>query len=200
MALEGADGPGEALSDLDIIAGVFTRLRALYAKDGGAFPEPVLGLSWPYRIANQPNPEELTMEMSGKALADVTDLKDPAKVLAKAGEQLSGFAQLRDDGTTASGNWIYCGMWSQAGNLTARRDPSDPTGLGQSHNWGFSWPANRRILYNRASCDAAGKPWDASRAVIKWDGAKWTGNDIPDMRPDAKPEEGVMPFIMNQEG
>lgn len=140
------------------------------------------------------------MEINGRALADVTDPKDPTKVLAKAGEQLAGFAQLRDDGSTASGNWIYCGMWSQAGNLTARRDPADLTGLGQTLNWGFAWPANRRILYNRASCDLAGKPWDPSRTVIKWDGAKWGGNDIPDMRPDAKPEEGVMPFIMNPEG
>ncbi len=195
-----ADGPGEAMSDVDIVAGLFARLRALYAKDGGAFPDPVLGLAWPYRIPQRPHPEEIAMEINGKALADVTDPKDPTKVLAKAGEQLAGFAQLRDDGSTASGNWIYCGMWSQAGNLTARRDPADLTGLGQTLNWGFAWPANRRILYNRASCDLAGKPWDPSRTVIKWDGAKWGGNDIPDMRPDAKPEEGVMPFIMNPEG
>jgi formate dehydrogenase major subunit len=67
-------------------------------------------------------------------------------------------------------------------------------------NWGFAWPVNRRIIYNRASCDPAGKPWDASRTVIKWLGDKWGGNDVPDMRPDAKPEEGVMPFIMNPEG
>ena len=195
-----ADGPGEAMSDLDIIGGLFARLRALYAQDGGAFPDPVLGLAWPYRIPRQPHPEEVAMEINGKALADVTDPKDPTKILAKAGEQLAGFAQLRDDGSTASGNWIYCGMWPQAGNLTARRDPADLTGLGQTLNWGFAWPANRRILYNRASCDLAGKPWDPSRAVIQWDGAKWGGNDIPDMRPDAKPEEGVMPFIMNPEG
>ena len=195
-----ADGPGAAMSDLDIMAGLFARLRALYAKDGGAFPDPVLGLAWPYRIPQQPHPEEVAMEINGKALADVLDPKDPTKVLAKAGEQLAGFAQLRDDGSTSSGNWLYCGMWPQAGNLTARRDPADLTGLGQTLNWGFAWPANRRILYNRASCDLAGKPWDPSRAVIQWDGAKWGGNDIPDMRPDAKPEEGVMPFIMNPEG
>lgn len=195
-----ADGPGEARSDLDIVGDLFARLRALYAKDGGAFPDPVLGLAWPYRIPRQPHPEEVAMEINGRALADVTDPKDPTKVLARAGEQLAGFAQLRDDGSTASGNWIYCGMWSQVGNLTARRDPADLTGLGQTLNWGFAWPANRRILYNRASCDLAGKPWDPSRAVIKWDGTKWGGNDIPDMRPDARPEEGVMPFIMNPEG
>ena len=110
------------------------------------------------------------MEISGKALADVYDPKDATKVLAKAGEQLAGFAQLRDDGSTSCGNWIYCGSWSQAGNLTARRDNSDPSGLGQTLNWGFAWPANRRILYNRASCDLAGKPWDPKRTVIKWNG------------------------------
>jgi len=197
-----ADGPGEAMSDVDIIANIFTRVRALYRKEGGAFPAPVLGLTWAYRQANQPSPEELLMEISGKALGNVYDPKDKAKVLAKAGEQLAGFAQLRDDGSTSCGNWIYGGCWSDKGNLTARRDNADPSGLGQTLNWGFAWPANRRILYNRASADAKGKPWDASRTVIKWDAAakKWAGNDVPDMRPDAAPDEGVNPFIMNPEG
>jgi formate dehydrogenase major subunit len=197
-----ADGPGEAKSDIDIVAELFTRMRELYKKDGGAFPAPVLGLAWPYRQAARPSPEELLMEISGKALGNVYDPKDKTKVLAKAGEQLAGFAQLRDDGSTACGNWIYGGCWSDKGNLTARRDNADPSGLGQTLNWGFSWPANRRILYNRASSDAGGKPWDASRTVIKWDaaGKKWAGNDVPDMRPDAAPAEGVNPFIMNPEG
>lgn len=195
-----ADGPGDSRSDTEIVAGLFLKLRDMYAKDGGAFPDPVLKLSWPYRIPARPAPAELAMEINGKALADVFDPKDPTKVLAKAGEQLPGFALLRDDGSTACGNWIYCGMWSQAGNNTARRDSSDPSGLGQTPNWGFAWPANRRIIYNRASCDPAGKPWDPQRAVIKWLGDKWGGNDVPDMRPDAKPEEMVMPFIMNPEG
>ena len=195
-----ADGPGDSRGDTEIVAGLFLKLREMYAKDGGAFPDPVLKLSWPYRIPARPAPAELAMEINGKALADVLDPKDPTKVLAKAGEQLPGFALLRDDGSTACGNWIYCGMWSQAGNNTARRDSSDPSGLGQTPNWGFAWPANRRIIYNRASCDPAGKPWDPQRAVIKWLGDKWGGNDVPDMRPDAKPEEMVMPFIMNPEG
>ncbi len=140
------------------------------------------------------------MEISGKALGDVFDPKDKTKVIAKAGEQLAGFAQLRDDGSTSCGNWIYGGCWSQAGNLTARRDNSDPSGLGQTLLWGFAWPANRRIIYNRASCDLAGKPWDPKRAVIRWTGTAWGGNDVPDMRPDAAPDEGVMPFIMAPEG
>ena len=195
-----ADGPGDARDDTEILATLFLKLKEMYAKDGGPFPEPIQKLTWAYRIPNKPSPEELMMEYNGRALADVTDPKDATKVLVRAGEQLPGFAMLRDDGSTSCGNWIYCGVSSQAGNNSARRDNSDPSGLGQTLNWGFAWPANRRILYNRASCDPAGKPWDAKRAVLRWTGKAWGGNDIPDMRPDAAPEENVMPFIMNPEG
>ncbi|BAO28031.1 formate dehydrogenase subunit alpha [Sulfuritalea hydrogenivorans sk43H] len=195
-----ADGPGESKGDIEILAALFLKLKAMYAKDGGKLPEPILNLTWPYRQPAKPAPEELLMEISGKALGEVLDPKDKTKVLVKPGEQIAGFAQLRDDGSTQCGNWIYGGSWSQAGNLTARRDNSDPSGLGQTLNWGFAWPANRRILYNRASCDMAGKPWDPKRAVIRWTGTAWGGNDVPDMRPDAAPEEGVMPFIMTPEG
>jgi formate dehydrogenase-N alpha subunit len=195
-----ADGPGESRSDLDIMAGLFLKLKEMYAKDGGKLPEPIMNLSWPHRIPAKPSPAELLMEISGKALGEVLDPKDKTKVLVKPGEQVAGFAQLRDDGSTSCGNWIYGGCWSQAGNLTARRDNSDPTGLGQTLNWGFAWPANRRILYNRASCDPSGKPWDPKRTVIRWTGTAWGGNDVPDMRPDAAPDENVMPFIMTPEG
>ena len=197
----GAEPPGEAKGDAEIMSLLFLKIKALYSAEGkGANPEPFFKLNWPYRIPSKPSPEELAKEFSGSAIADVFDLNDVTKVLAKAGEQLAGFAQLRDDGSTACGNWLYCGSWSQVGNLMARRDNSDPSGLGQTLNWGFAWPANRRILYNRASCDAKGKPWDAARTVIKWNGKAWVGNDIPDMRPDAAPEENVGPFIMNPEG
>ena len=195
-----AEAPGDSKDDTEILAALFLRLKDMYAKDGGAFPDPILKLTWAYTQPAKPSPEELLREINGKALADVLDPKDPTKVLAKAGEQLGTFAHLRDDGTTTCGNWIYCGVWSQAGNNSARRDNSDPSGLGQTLNWGFAWPVNRRILYNRASADLAGKPWDAKRTVLKWAGDKWVGNDVPDMRPDAKPEENVMPFIMNPEG
>jgi formate dehydrogenase major subunit len=199
---KGADAPGDALGDAEIMSGIFLKLREMYKKDGGAFPDPILGVAWPYKIAGSPSPEELAKELSGKALADVIDPKDKTKVLAKAGEQLGGFAQLRDDGSTACGCWIYSGSWTQAGNLMARRDNSDPKGLGNTLNWAFAWPANRRILYNRASCDAAGKPWDPKRNVISWNAkeSKWMGMDVPDMRADAAPEENVGPFIMNPEG
>ena len=197
---KGAEPPGEAKADPEIMAEIFTRVRALYQKDQGAFPDPIVNLTWPYRNPKFPSPEELAMEFSGKALADVTDPKDPTKVLAKAGEQVAGFAQLRDDGSTSCGCWIYSGSWSQAGNQMARRDNADPFGIGQTLNWAWAWPANRRILYNRASADAAGKPWNAKRKLVAWTGEKWAGSDIPDMRPDAKPEEGVGPFIMTAEG
>ncbi len=195
-----ADGPGDAKDDTEIMASLFLKLKEMYAKDGGAYAEPIEKLTWSYRIANKPSPEELMMEFNGKALADVTDPKDPSKVLVKAGDQLPSFAMLRDDGSTTCGNWIYCGVWSPAGNNSARRDNSDPSGLGQTLNWGFAWPVNRRILYNRASADLAGKPWDPKRTVMKWGGKAWVGNDVPDMRPDAAPEENVMPFIMTGEG
>jgi formate dehydrogenase major subunit len=197
---KGAEPPGEAKADPEIMAEIFTRIRALYQKDQGAFPDPIVNLTWPYRNPRFPSPEELAMEFSGKALADVTDPKDPTKVLAKAGEQVAGFAQLRDDGSTSCGCWIYSGSWSQAGNQMARRDNADPFGIGQTLNWAWAWPANRRILYNRASADTAGKPWNAKRKLVAWNGEKWAGSDIPDMRPDAKPEEGVGPFIMTAEG
>jgi formate dehydrogenase major subunit len=199
---KGADAPAEARGDAEIIAGLFLKLREMYRKEGGAFPAPILNLNWPYMIPASPSPDELAREYNGKALADVTDPKDPAKVLAKTGEQLAGFAQLRNDGSTACGCWIFSGAWTQAGNLMARRDNSDPSGLGNTPNWAFAWPANRRIIYNRASCDSAGKPWDPKRKVISWDSKsqKWQGMDIPDMRPDAAPEQNVGPFIMNPEG
>ncbi len=195
------DPPGEAKVDSEIVARLFMKLRALYAKDGGALPEPVAALTWPYLNPVAPNPAELLREINGRALTDLTDPKDPTKVLLAAGQQMPGFAMLRDDGSTACGNWIYSGCWTQAGNMTARRSTADPTGLGVYQEWGYSWPANRRILYNRASADPAGKPWDPSRKYLAWNGTSWAGGaDVPDMRPDAAPEQNVGAFIMNPEG
>jgi len=195
-----AEPPGEAKPDVAIIAGLFQQLKTMYKAEGGAFPDPVLGLTWAYRNPDEPAADELAKEFSGKALVDLTDAKDPSKVLRKAGEQLDGFAQLRDDGSTASGCWIFCGSWTQAGNLMARRDNSDPWGNGQTLNWAWSWPANRRILYNRASADPVGKPWNPKHKLVSWNGSAWAGSDVPDFKVDSNPTEGMGPFIMNPEG
>lgn len=195
-----ADPPGEAKTDREIIGSLFTRIRELYAKEGGKLPEPVLNLTWGYMNPANPSPEEVLREINGRALADIVDPKDTAKVLVRAGEQLPGFALLQDDGSTACGCWIYSGVWTQAGNNAARRDPSDPSGLGTDLNWGFAWPVNRRVLYNRAGCTPDGKPWDPKRAGIRWTGTAWAGSDIPDIRPDLGPDSGAGPFIMTAEG
>jgi formate dehydrogenase major subunit len=197
---QGAEGPGEARSDLEIMSGIFLRMRKAYKEQGGKYPDPIVNLSWPYAHPDSPTPEEIAMEYSGRALADLPDPKDPAKVLVKKGDQLAGFAQLKDDGTTASGCWIFCGAWTQAGNQMGRRDNSDPTGIGQTLGWAWAWPANRRVLYNRASCDLNGKPFDAKRKLIAWNGASWSGIDVPDFKVDEPPENGMGPFIMNPEG
>ncbi len=197
---KGANPPGDAKPDADIMAGIFLKLRELYRKEGGAFPDPILNLTWNYKIAASPSPEELAMEYNGKALADLTDPKEPTKVVLKKGQQLDGYAQLKDDGSTSCGCWLFSGSWTEKGNMMARRDNYDPSGLGNTQNWAFSWPANRRIMYNRASCDPAGKPWDPNRRLIWWDGVKWTGVDVPDFKADSPPSEGMNPFIMQPEG
>ncbi len=204
---KGAEAPGEAKGDLEIIAGLFNGLRSAYIKEGGAYPDPITKLTWNYKIPHSPSPQEMAMEYNGKALADLmgpdpANPKGPQKVLVKAGEQLPGFGVLKDDGTTAAGCWIYAGSWTQAGNMMARRDNSDPWGIGQTLSWAWAWPANRRILYNAASAQPNGKPWDPTRKLVQWSGTSWGGADVPDIRPDASPEDAdrVQPFIMNPEG
>ena len=192
--------PGDARLDQDIVAQIFLRVRDLYRKEGGKFPEPILNLTWPYTDPEHPALADLAMEINGKALAD---LNDPAtKQSLRAGQQLPGFAWLRDDGTTSCGNWIYSGCWTEAGPQLARRGTDDPSGLGVYPNWAWSWPANRRVMYNRASCDPSGKPWDPDRRQIWWseDAQRWVGNDVPDFKADSNPKDHMGPFIMNPEG
>ncbi|HEY0223414.1 MAG TPA: molybdopterin dinucleotide binding domain-containing protein, partial [Pseudolabrys sp.] len=196
----GGTPPGEAKTDTWIMAQIFLRLKALYQKEGGAVPEPILNLVWSnYKDPNDPTSDELAKEINGSAVADVADPNDPTKLVQQKGKQLPGFAALRDDGTTACACWIYSGCYTEAGNQMARRDNTDPDDAGVFPKWAWSWPANRRIIYNAASADTNGNPWDPSRKLMWWDGAKWTGYDIPDIGPTLKP--GVVgPFIMNPEG
>jgi formate dehydrogenase major subunit len=195
----GGTPPGEAKGDTWIMAQLYQRLKALYQKEGGAYADPILNLVWNYKDPNGPTAAEIAREMNGYALEDVPDPTDPTKLLLQKGKQVVSFAALRDDGKTACGCWIYSGCFNEAGNNMARRDTSDPDNTGAYSKWAFSWPVNRRILYNRASADLTGKAWDPSRKLIEWDGTKWAGYDVPDIVPTAKPDV-VGPFIMNPEG
>jgi formate dehydrogenase major subunit len=192
--------PGQARLDQEILATIFLKVRELYQREGGVFSDPIINASFSYTNPYSPSLAEVAKEINGKALADLTDPKTNQTI--KAGQQLPGFAWLKDDGTTLSGNWLYCGSWTEAGAMTQRRGTEDPSGLGIYPNWAWSWPANRRVLYNRASCDLNGKPWDPSRRQVWWDAAKqsWVGNDVPDFKPDSQPKDHMGPFIMNPEG
>jgi formate dehydrogenase-N alpha subunit len=194
--------PGQSKVDQEILARIFLKVRDLYKAEGGKFPDPIVNLSWSYTTPLTPSFTELAREINGKALADLTDEKLLPGQTIKAGQQLPGFAWLRDDGTTACGNWLYSGSWTEAGSQAQRRGTEDPSGLGIYPNWAWSWPANRRVMYNRASCDPSGKPWDAERRQVWWNEAqqKWVGNDVPDFKVDSNPKDHMGPFIMNPEG
>jgi len=193
-----AEPPGNAKSDLYIMSGIFHRMREMYRKDGGAFPDPILNLTWNYTDPVDPDPEELAKEMNGRALADLKGAN--GSVETPAGRLLDSFAQLREDGTTASGCWIFTGCYTEEGNQMARRDTADPRDQGIAPGWAWAWPANRRILYNRASADVDGKPWNPEKPIIEWDGSRWVGIDVPDYGPTVKPSDSIGPFIMNAEG
>jgi len=186
---------GEARHDHWIMADVFQRVRKLYQDQGGKFPDPITQLTMDYKDPAKPLLDEIAQEINGRSLV--------------TGQRLSAFAELKDDGTTTAGDWIYTGHYPESGNLAKRRDgvqdpaKNDPTGMGYYPNWAWSWPANRRVLYNRASADPQGKPWDPERVGIQWDATakKWTG-DVPDYPAAADPADPAspLPFIMTGEG
>ena len=196
----GQEPPFESRTDIDIMAELHLRLKTMYKAEGGAFADPILNLTWSYRVPEKPTPEELAKELNGYTLEDVTDPNDPTKVLIPAGRQLDSFAQITDDGKTAAGCWIYAGSFTEAGNQMARRDTNDPGDTGLAPRWAWSWPANRRILYNRASADVQGKPFAPHKPLVWWNGSRWVGFDVPDFVATLSPEKGAMPFIMNAEG
>jgi formate dehydrogenase major subunit len=191
--------PGDARLDQDILAQIFLKVRDLYKNEGGKFPDPIVNARWPYTDPHHPALADVAREINGQALADLTD---PTGATIKTGQQLPGFAWLKDDGTTLCGNWLYSGSWTEAGNQMARRGTDDPSGLGIYPTWAWSWPANRRVLYNRASCNPAGAPWDPDRRQVWWNqtAGRWVGNDVPDFKVDSRPSDHMGPFIMNPEG
>ena len=178
------DPPIGVRSDTWILSELFWRVKELYQAEGGAWNDPIQHLTWDYLNPREPTMVELAKEINGY---DRT-----------TGRLLSSFGELADDGSTTSGNWIYTGSYTEAGNQMQRRGTADPTGLGMHHDWAFSWPANRRVLYNRASADVDGRPWDQSRAGIAWNGREWIG-DVPDYG-RTTPPDAAGAFIMTEEG
>jgi formate dehydrogenase-N alpha subunit len=194
---------GDSRSDLHIIHEFFTRVRDLYTKEGGAFPEPLTKLAWNYGKGHEPDVHLVAKEINGYFTRDTTIVDKDKTLEFKAGDQVPMFKYLQDDGATTSGCWIYCGSYTKEGNQMARRDQSDPTGLGLFPKWSWCWPVNRRIIYNRASVNPAGEPFNPKRPLIAWDGLekKWKG-DVPDgpWPPMNDAKEGKYPFIMLPEG
>ena len=178
------DPPIGVRSDTWILSELFWRVKELYQEEGGAWNDAIQHLTWDYLNPREPTMEELAKEINGYD--------------RNSGRLLSSFGELQDDGSTTAGNWIYTGSFTEAGNLMQRRGTSDPTGLGMHHDWAFSWPLNRRVLYNRASADAEGRPWDPARAGIAWNGREWIG-DVPDFG-RTTPPDAAGAFIMTEEG
>jgi len=188
--------PGEARRDAEIVDELYKRIRALYEKEGGAFPDPIVKLNWNYGDG-EVDTKLIAKEVNGYFTKDTTV---KGKRFRK-GQQVPNFVYLKDDGSTACGNWLYSGSYTEEGNMMARREKDDPTGLGMYPKWAWCWPVNRRVLYNRASVDLMGNPWDPERPVIKWDpiANKWVG-DVPDGPQPPLALGGVLPFIMKPTG
>ena len=192
--------PGEAKPDGDIIYDLFNKVRTLYAKDKGAYPDPILNLKWDYETNGHFDIHKVAKEINGYFLEDIAE--HPAdKKPYKKGTLVPSFVYLLDNGQTSCGNWLYSASYTEAGNMAARRKKTDPTGLGLYPEWSWTWPVNRRIIYNRASVDLTGNPRDPKRLLLKWDaeGKRWTG-DVPDNAVPPMGTEGVYPFIMKPDG
>jgi len=194
---------GHSMSDLWIIDQFHKRIKALYEKQGGAFPDPITKLSWNYGNDHEPDVHLVAKEINGYFTKDMTIVDKDKTLEFKKGDQVPMFKYLQDDGSTVSGCWIYCGSYTNEGNQMARRDDGDPTGLGLYPKWSWCWPVNRRIIYNRASVNLKGEPFNPKRPLIAWDAMekKWKG-DVPDgpWPPMADDKEGKYPFIMLSEG
>jgi len=194
---------GESKPDGDIIYELFEKIRELYKKDGGAFPDPILNLNWDVATNHAFDPHKVAKRINGYFIKEKTLKVGDADKTFKPGDQVPAFALLQDDGSTCSGCWVYCASYLDK-NMAARRDKTQTdmqAKIGLFPSWSWAWPVNRRIIYNRASVDMNGKPYQPEKAVIAWVDGKWVG-DVPDgpWPPMADVEKGRYPFIMTTEG
>jgi formate dehydrogenase major subunit len=195
--------PGDARSDLWFFYHLGRLVRERLSGSDDPRDRPVLALTWDYPTEGphaDPSAEAVIAEVNGWRLPDRTPLDSPN--------------DLKADGSTACGCWIYCGVYAGGVNQADRRQP----GREQSWvapGWGWAWPSNRRLLYNRASADPDGRPWSARKAYVWWDAdaGRWTGHDVPDFPPDKPPDyrpppdatgyaalAGTEPFITQADG
>jgi formate dehydrogenase major subunit len=193
--------PGDARSELWFMYHLGRRLREKLAGSTDERDRPLLDLAWDYAMeGDEPSGEDVLRRISG---IDLT-----------TGRAVDNYLHLKADGSTACGCWIYSGVYADEINQAARRKPHDEQGSYESE-WGWTWPMNRRVLYNRASADLQGRPWSERKKLIWWDAEKgeWTGHDVPDFEktkpPDYRPPEGAVgvealrgddAFIMQADG
>ncbi len=188
---------GNTMPDGEIIVELMEKVRELYAEEGGTFVHPILGLGihqWG-GAHGKFDPHAVAKLINGYFLKDV-EVKGKK---FKKGQLVPSFAYLQDDGSTSSGNWLYCQSYTDKGNMAARRDKTqtpEQAMIGLYPNWAWCWPVNRRIIYNRASVDLKGRPYAPKKPVIQWTGDKWIG-DVPDggWKPGTK-----YAFIMKPQG
>jgi len=203
-----AEPPGDCRTDVWFTYQLGKRLKKLYADSQAPRDQGFKNLTFDYehhdpkeREIGEADALKLLKEMNGYYSAD-------------PGKHLPGFAALADDGSTTCASWIYSGVYPAPDkNLAASKEPDPPGQPGAHLKWGFAWPANRRLMYNRASADPSGKPWSERKKWVWWDGAKWTGYDVPDFAvtkaPTAKATPGAIgldalsgtdPFINKPDG
>jgi formate dehydrogenase major subunit len=189
-------------SDLWFTYHLGRKIRERLAGSGDEVDRPILDLTWDY-----PTEGEHDEPLADAVLAEINGWSSD-------GEMLSAYTELKSDGSTSCGCWIYCGCYAEGVNQTARRTPASEQNW-TGGKWAWAWPANRRILYNRASADPQGKPWSERKALVWWDEdeEQWVGHDTPDFeltkRPDYVPAEDAIgpdaiagddPFIMQADG
>ncbi len=177
---------GDSKPDLWIVDKLFKAVRGLYEAEGGTFAEPILQMHWDY--GDEPDVVEVCKEINGYFVAD--------------GSLISGFGDMTNNelGDVAAGSWIYAGFYQDEDNPNCKRRIKETEGIGSNLEYSFAWPANRRIVYNRASSDAEGNPWNPARPVIWWEGGEWKRNDVPDFNASVPPEDTAgKGFIMTPE-
>ncbi len=195
---------GDSRSELDFVFKLGERLKKVYAAEADEpRNRPIRDLTWNYPTVgplNEPSAEAVLHEINGYTMKD----RKPVE----------GFTALKEDGSTACGCWIYSGCYRDGVNRAARRTPYWEQNW-VAPEWGWAWPHNRRVLYNRASADPEGHPWSERKALVWWDESKkkWVGHDTPDFIVDRSPSyrpskeargkdtiSGIDPFVMQSDG